>query len=221
MAITGGEPLIEPHLPRLLKKANLDLGIKLVLFTNCIFLRGKEKEILPHISKISMSLDGYNEESNSLARKPGHFNVVLDTFRLLREKYTDKQVQVITVVTEKNKDFLEKIGNLLIKETRGLNFCWKLNYYFLIGKENSSFQLPYKEFENKAREIEKKFSSFFQVRYSKQDRDNAYLFVFPDGNLYTTHGKKYVSLGNVFNYELLKKIKERSSERRQKEKKII
>jgi len=225
MSITGGEPLTEPNLPKLLKKANSDLGLKLILFTNCTLLQGKEKNILPYISRISVSLDGYNEPTNSYARKQGHFDTVIDTFKLMRNKYPKKQTQAITVVTEKNKDFLEKIGERLVRESEGLDFCWKLNYYFLIGRENPSFQLPYNEFEDRAKDMKNRFSDMFQVRYSQEDRDYAYFFVFPDAGIYTTKGSEYIPLGNLlipdsYDEKSLGKIKLKSLDRRKEEKKI-
>ncbi len=177
--ITGGEPLLEDGLSQILRKGK-ELGMHQLLFTNCTLLRKKADDILPYIDAISLSLDGYDDKTNSRARKPGHFDYVLDSLELFKTTHPVKSVQVLTVVTKINKGYLEKIGELLREKSQGLNFRWKLNYHQPIGRESSRYHLPYPEFKLIAKDIKNKFSEMV-VRYSLPQHDKGYLFLFPDG----------------------------------------
>ncbi len=221
ISFTGGEPMLEDSLPELMGEADCR-GMRIILFTNTTLIDKKGDETIPYADKVSYSLDGYNEETNSLARRPGHFNDVLHALDLMQAKYPGKQTQVITVVTQENKRFLENIGKLLEEKTPGMDFDWKLNYYFLMGRQNPRFALPYLEFKELGEEIKQRFSRSFKVKYSLANHDNSYFFIFPDGNLYTAQGTEYTPIGNIFapetyNRNLLREIEINSSARRGKE----
>lgn len=196
---TGGEPLLEKNLPYLMGHA-LENRMETILFTNCTLMEERAVEVLPYTCMISVSLDGSTEENNAAARKPGHFGDVMNTLRLLREKYSRVKTQALTVVTRKNTDDLENIGHLLESETRGLDFQWKLNFYQPIGRQNPEFSMDYSQFKEAATAVQKKFAHL-GTRYSTNEHDWGYLFVFPDGQMYTTEGGKYVRLGNIFDHE--------------------
>jgi MoaA/NifB/PqqE/SkfB family radical SAM enzyme len=197
---TGGEPLLDKNLPELMKKAK-SLGMETLLFTNCTLMKERADEILPYTDYISMSLDGYDEKSNCSARKEGHFTAVMDMIKLLKEKYSGKKVQVLTVMTKINKGYVGLVGLLLEQNTKGMRFHWKLNHYKPIGRFNERFMLEYCEFEGLAGEIKQVFEGRINVRYSIPEHDRGYLFVFPDAQMYTTESRNYVSAGNVLKPE--------------------
>jgi len=195
---TGGEPLLEAALPELLRHAK-SKGLETWLFTNCMHMRERQAEILPHIDRISISLDGSTARRNRKAHGKGQFERVLDTLAMLRtaEPEFAGVVQVLTVVTRKNKRDLKRIGKLLREQKQGLRFRWKLNFYLPIGRFNRRYQLEYRKFRQWADRTEARFPDI-KVYVSPPVHDRAYLFIMPDGAMYTTEGAKYVCLGNIF-----------------------
>ncbi|MBU0614806.1 MAG: radical SAM protein [Nanoarchaeota archaeon] len=216
LVFTGGEPLLEDKLPDMLYRAKQD-GLTTFLFTNTNLLGQRHKEILPYVDKTSFSLDGYNDETNAQARKPGHFANVLQALDIT-SKYPDISFQVLTVVTKKNKDILDDIGAVLKKYADNPRFTWKLNYYQAIGRHPEKFRLDYEEFETVAQKTVERFAGVIPVRYSVPVHDIAYLFIMPDGNMYTTVGEDYVQAGNIlkpetWNQNILDEINRNIAER--------
>ncbi|MBD3296150.1 MAG: HD domain-containing protein [Candidatus Omnitrophica bacterium] len=128
----------------------------------------------------------------------------------LMKDYPETQVQILTVVTARNRDRIRDIGALLRKKAKPLKgFQWKLNHYKRIGRSQKEqakladkFLLDYGEFKDLALSVQRQFSDM-RVRYSPLDHDRAYLFVFPDGTLATTVGARYEELGNILDPEVL------------------
>ena len=207
---TGGEPTLDEMLPELMKHSKKE-GMQTLLFTNCTTMNKRYADkIMPYVDSISMSLDGSNEEFNSFPRRAGHFKKVMNTLKLLTNY--DTNVQVLTVVTHKNRFDLRDIGNLLLRKTEGLDFQWKLNYYSRIGRSakkyflaGDPFFIKYEGFLEAVGATRKYFEGKLNIRYSLRQHDYGYLFIFPDGNLYTTKGAKYISLGNAFDEKSWKK----------------
>ncbi|MBN2111785.1 radical SAM protein [Candidatus Woesearchaeota archaeon] len=200
---TGGEPMVEESLPGILKHAKYrNMGT--LLFTNCMLMdRKRADRIMPYVDAISISLDDHIEHLNDSARGNGHFRKVMHALDILK-KYSSK-VQVLTVVTSENRYSLRGIGNLLLEKTEGMDFGWKLNYYTRIGRsakethaESDPFYLEYSRFMEAVNDAENHFSGKIRINHSPPNHDYGYLFVFPDGNLYTTKKSEYICLGNVF-----------------------
>ncbi|MDD4012955.1 MAG: radical SAM protein [Candidatus Omnitrophica bacterium] len=204
MIFTGGEPLLEEHLAELLKYAK-DKGVTTWLFTNGILMDdARADEIMPFVDMISLSLDGHDDATNALNRRKGHFDAVMRVLDIMVRKFPHKDVQVLTVVTNRNKGDVRKIGALLRGKSRGLErFQWKLNYYKRIGRSHEEmasdkdvYLMSYGEFKELAVTTLREFSDM-RVRYSPPEHDMAYLFVFPDGTLATTVNAQYIKFGNV------------------------
>lgn len=224
MVFTGGEPLIEPGLVELLKYAKTK-GVTTWLFTNGILMtEERADEIMPYVDMISLSLDGYDDATNSVNRSTGHFDAVMRVLDIMKRRYPNKDVQILTVVTNRNKDMVRKIGGLLRRVTPGLNrFQWKLNYYKRIGRSHEEVEvkkdpylMSYPDFEKLAVSVQREFGKLseeeesqglkkIKVRYSPPEHDKAYLFVFPDGTLATTVHADYLKLGNLLYPESLRK----------------
>jgi len=194
---TGGEPLLEEDLGMLVAEANA-LGMEILLFTNGILMdEDKIHGLMPYVHYISLPLDGADEKTNKIARGRGHFNKVLNVIELLKSTYRERKVQVLTLVTAVNKDRVREIGELLEEKTKDMKFHWKLNHYKPIGRFNEKFMLDYNEFEQIAKGIKQEFEGRLKVRYNIPEHDMAYLFIFPDGNMYSTKSSTYTLLGNV------------------------
>jgi len=212
LIFTGGEPLVVDHLVELLRHAK-STGVTTWLFTNGLLMdEERADQIMPYVDMISLSLDGYDDRTNSLNRREGHFQAVMRVLDILSRKYPERVSQILTVVTEQNKEYIRAIGSLLRQRTRGLKrFQWKLNYYKRIGRSqrqtdirSDKYFMSYHEFERLASEIQKDFPDMV-VRYSPHGHDKAYLFVFPDGTLSTTIGPDYEELGNLLKPRSLQK----------------
>ncbi|MCX5679256.1 MAG: radical SAM protein, partial [Candidatus Omnitrophica bacterium] len=206
LIFTGGEPLLAKHIGALLSYAH-DKGMATALYTNGRFLdEAKAAEIMPYVDMISFPMDGYDEESNVHNGKiPGRFTDTLRALQLIRDKYPSKEIQVLTIVTKHNMDYLEKIGKLLLREARNIpSFHWKLSYYDRRGRSVESFPdaakdpyyLSYDEFLKIVEPMRSKFQDI-HARYSPRARDRAYLFMFADGVLATTEADKYIEFGNI------------------------
>ena len=59
--LTGGEPLLHPHIDELAARAHTDLGLKITLQTNASLLHEHEA-LLPHLSRLVVSLDTLDAE---------------------------------------------------------------------------------------------------------------------------------------------------------------
>jgi MoaA/NifB/PqqE/SkfB family radical SAM enzyme len=192
---TGGEPLLDTALTEII--AHTHNSMRTWLFTNAILLPQIKDEVLPHTDRISFSLDGPNEEVNTLARRKEHYNTVLNAMEILRKDYPQIRAQVLTVVTRLNMDYLTEIGEVLEREKGDLEFRWKLNYYQPIGRFNDRYRLGYDVFKDTAENTAREFRGRLKVRFSIPEHDIGYLFIMPDGQMYTTIGSRYVSAGNL------------------------
>lgn len=212
LIFTGGEPLLVKHLKELLKYAH-SKGMTTALYTTGRLLSpDKAKEIMPYINMISFPLDGFDEQSNIYSGKPtGRFADTLRCLRMMRTDYPDKEVQALTIVTNRNRKVLEEVGLLLTKETQGLNsFHWKLSYYDRRGRSVKTFEaaledpyyLAYDVYVEVVSPVEEKFT-FLHARHSPRARDKAYLFMYPDGTITTTIDNDYYEMGNVLDVSTL------------------
>ncbi|MFH1846286.1 MAG: radical SAM protein [Candidatus Omnitrophota bacterium] len=207
LIFTGGEPLLAHRLQELLKHA-YDKGMTVVLYTNGRFMNEERaQKIMPYVHMISLPLNGYDESSNVQGAKPrGRFTDTLRVLRMMKEKYKDKEIQVLTIMTKTNQSYLRKIGRLLMKETKGMPaFHWKLSLYERRGRTvmlypNSSqdpFFLSYDDFQSVVEPLTQEFREL-NTRYSPRARDKAYLFMLANGMILTTENNNYLELGTIF-----------------------
>jgi MoaA/NifB/PqqE/SkfB family radical SAM enzyme len=84
ISVSGGEPLMYPDLPRLLKAA-AGLGLITSLTTNGLLLTARRLgEIAPHLTLLAVSVDGAPESHNRLRALPTAFAKMADKLALLR-----------------------------------------------------------------------------------------------------------------------------------------
>ena len=197
VCISGGEPLLDEGGERAFRiiKALKEQGLKIFLSTNGTnFLRLEEKyEISRYLSKLSLPIDGYDEESS---KKNGH----AESFRYVKEilehfnktfhsGHSIPNIKVSTVVTRNNINDGEYWNNL----------CDFINYYPIIklwkiydfvpenrGKTNKD-KLAYTsdEFDTLSTEIGK-----LETKYSipiekvrRNSRNQIYFIIRPDGSV--------------------------------------
>jgi len=112
--ITGGEPLLWPHLQELgsyITKKGYHWGMT----TNGTLITPETVEMLARagLKTVSVSLDGLKENHQWLRRTQGCFDAAVAGIRRLTESGKFACVQVITVVTPKNLGELEELYEIL------------------------------------------------------------------------------------------------------------
>lgn len=84
--ITGGEPLLRNDILQVLEFARKNYNGKILLSTNGTLINEKNiKKICENVDHISISLDGYDEESTKLIRGENIFKKVISTVNKLKE----------------------------------------------------------------------------------------------------------------------------------------
>ncbi len=103
---TGGEPLMHPDLPHMLKMAKI-IGFRTSVTTNCLLYPRRAKELAGLVDLLHFSLDAASPGlHNALRGKKAFFAVMesIDTARRLDEK-----PDILFTVTDRNIDQLEKL----------------------------------------------------------------------------------------------------------------
>ncbi len=78
VSIVGGEPLLVPHLPQLLRFLKSQ-GVSTSLVTNGILLQSRMNELAKDLDWVTLPLDGHNEATQvAMSRQQGHFSRVID-----------------------------------------------------------------------------------------------------------------------------------------------
>lgn len=85
--ITGGEPLIRKDILQILNYIRNKYSGYIVLSTNGILINKNNIDfIISNVDEVSISLDGYNQESVEKIRGKGVYTKVIDTIELLHKK---------------------------------------------------------------------------------------------------------------------------------------
>lgn len=145
--LSGGEPFLYPNLFELMEYIH-SLDNKIFLLTNGMYITEENsKKVAKLCSLIKISIDGSNEEINSITRGKNSFQSALNGFKILM---SDKaNVQVTMTVTQKNigdiKNMLKLFGNRLT-----------LQPFFKAGRgtESDEFGITGEEYYNAMASIE-------------------------------------------------------------------
>jgi radical SAM protein with 4Fe4S-binding SPASM domain len=104
--LTGGEPLLKPEIFLLLEELDRKPNVKeLGIITNGLFFDDdiiKKLSPFPKLSKIKISLDGADAETNDSIRSKGSFEKVMNNFFLIKKK---KRFEIILMFTVMKKNF--------------------------------------------------------------------------------------------------------------------
>lgn len=128
---TGGEPLLHPKINEMIIKFNNE-GFKTSIITNGYLIPTKYSELINSgLDQVVFSLDGSTPEIHDKARGiEGLFLRVVEGIKLLKEKKTQINIRVNTVVSKYNIDDLINILNLLKK--------YKVDMWSIIPLKSSS-----------------------------------------------------------------------------------
>lgn len=198
VCITGGEPLLSDNALTIIKKLH-NAGISIYLSTNGTKYMEHRDELEKYISKLSLPLDGYDEESNQINGRKINPNEsdsmgfetvkeILDYYEVHTHNFA---IKVGSVLTSRNNNIehFRKIYNFLEKYTIDL---WKI-YEFLPegrGKDNinvlSLSQDEITSFSEEFTEFQKEVSNSgeFEILLSTRNmRDAAYFIIQPNGTV--------------------------------------
>lgn len=216
---TGGEALLYPNLIDLLKIAQ-ENGIKNKLITNGLILAQNQerRKILDYLDSLTLSLDTINDDTNEeLGRGKGHFEDV----KIILDYVKDKKlkVNINTVVSKKNIDEIEQLGEFL----NNYNISkWKF-FKFMPLRETAErnkdeFAITDAEFEQ-TRKVFRNFGNIGETDFRQEkDMEDKYTLLIANGDIIKTEHGVDVKKGNAlyqnpveFMYELeenrMKKIK--------------
>lgn len=207
--LTGGEPTIREDFVEIVKEIRKN-KLNIFLDTNGSFFF-KYKDIIDNnISVLGLPIDFEDASYRDL-------NQIKEIIKIL-EYYKNKKIKPIirigTVVTKDNFKELERIGDILKNYPVDI---WKI-YEFLPQNINAinnqkELQISVNEFDNATNNIKLKFSEFFKIIISRrEERNKAYFFIMPDGNVSVPidNGEvcKEYMIGNIFDKDIIKKWKE-------------
>ena len=138
VTFSGGEPLMFKNFPQIISHAH-DLGLKSTVLSNGLLWSDKLiHELAPFIDEIQFSLDGVDEETNSVVRGSGHFEKVVDTIVKFANAGVKTSVATTFTYDNLNESTQTRYKNLidLIKEkTSGKDVFFKLSKKLLSGRD--------------------------------------------------------------------------------------
>lgn len=138
VTFSGGEPLMFKNFPQIISHAH-DLGLKSTVLSNGLLWSDKLiHELAPFIDEIQFSLDGVDEETNSVVRGSGHFEKVVDTIVKFANVGVKTSVATTFIYDNLNESTQTRYKNLvdLIKEkTSGKDVFFKLSKKLLPGRD--------------------------------------------------------------------------------------
>lgn len=138
VTFSGGEPLMFKNFPQIISHAH-DLGLKSTVLSNGLLWSGKLiHDLALFIDEIQFSLDGVDEETNSMVRGSGHFEKVVDT--IVKFANAGVKTSVATTFTydnlnEKTQTRYKNLVDLIKEKTSGKDVFFKLSKKLLPGRD--------------------------------------------------------------------------------------
>ena len=212
MTFTGGEPLLYPDIIELLKVAK-QKGIKSKIITNGEILatNPKMREIYNYLDSITLSIDTIDNELNEkIGRGFNHFKnikTILDNL-----KGNDLKVNINTVVSKMNIEYLEDLGNFL--KDYNIN-AWRIFKFIPLrerAKKNKElFEISKVDFKVN-RPLFVSFPNIKKIEFREdEDMESKYVLIMPNGNVVITENKEDVTIGNILQNSVSELLNKRLS----------
>lgn len=199
VCISGGEPLLNDNVIFIIKQLHIS-GISVYLSTNGTEYLKYREEIEKYISKLSLPLDGFDEESNKIngrevfhngTEKISGFKAVKDILDYYESNSHNFAIKIGTVLTSKNIDitYFQKMYDFLKNYSIDL---WKIYEFIPEGRGKSNqdvlnisaetldaFVKDFKPFQESISSAGK----FECLLATKSMRDTAYFIIQPNGTV--------------------------------------
>lgn len=157
VTFSGGEPLMNKDFPDIIKYAK-KVGLNVTILSNgTLWSQEMIDNLSPYITEIQISIDGVDEESNSIVRGRGHFEKIIET--VVSFANLDVRTSVATTFTlqnlqddtgERYKQMVEKI-----KSHCEHPVFFKLSKKILQGRNTHYSDLENQYFYDRITEIER------------------------------------------------------------------
>ena len=144
VTLTGGEVTTRNDLDKIIKFLhNLDLGIHIL--SNGVNWSDELIELVAqsNVERVQISLDGFDEKSNSMIRGVGVFDKILDTIDKLVKKNVNVSVAVTPLyeVALKNKEKYIKFSKSLVEKYKDYNFVLNFSFELMEGRNLSKREI--------------------------------------------------------------------------------
>lgn len=198
LVLSGGEPILRKDIKKILKITH-SLGIKTVLQSNGMILAKRLTKLAPYLDWVSLSLDGYDEDTNAVMRGKGHFSKLIKTLHLIK-KY-DIKIKLGTVITKKNYKNIIEIGDLVGPYVS----TWKLYQFYPREKTNAQknkdeFMVTKGLFKKTVDAVKEKFPLLPIASHEISEFNKSpCLLIDPDGKVYATKNNKDYLIGDILN----------------------
>jgi MoaA/NifB/PqqE/SkfB family radical SAM enzyme len=109
LVLWGGEPMVRPDAGTALRAARA-AGLETTLITNGWWLEERAHEVLPHTSRLLVSVDGMGERHDATRRCPGLFERLDRGLAAARAHYPRTRVVILSVLSRLSVTELEGIA---------------------------------------------------------------------------------------------------------------
>lgn len=138
IVFSGGEIALRTDLYEILKYS-CDLGISNEILTNgTLWNADLVKKVAPLITRVQISIDGYDEATNSLIRGKGNFSRALNAVNLFYESNVDTEISVTPYLDKnlaENYQYYIDFARMLNQKYHKANFLVKFTFDVLNGRD--------------------------------------------------------------------------------------